>query len=209
MPYTGGGTITWQGSQRPNLPEIVHDDAVMALWDKIMRSIHDDRPLLLTGGVGTGKTVLMGYIDYCLDAKTSRKRRPRNIWLEAPNWWLEAQEYCDDVRSAWNYARQFSDWSDAFSADGIASQAQRLFIDDLGAEAFGGMGMPNPDILGELLRQRYVRQLPTWISTNLSIPQLIQRYGERVISRLCETVDVVQVVGEDRRVAAMRARAGL
>lgn len=205
MSYSTGGTIHWIGSPRPDLKRTEWDEHVLTIWDKVTYSIKTGKPMIITGGIGFGKSSIMGEIDFWLNHRTRRESR-RYPWLEVPNWWVEARDYCTDVRRGWNYARQFSDWNDVFSAEGIAGSCKRLFLDDLGDEPQGGENMPNPEILAELFRQRYVRGLPTWITTNLSVPQIIERYGQRIMSRMIEKVDVIALSGVDRRMKAFQDR---
>ena len=44
-----------------------------------------------------------------------------------------------------------------------------------------------------------MRELPTWLTTNLSLDELRARYTERVFSRLFEKALLVELSGSDRR----------
>jgi hypothetical protein len=66
------------------------------------------------------------------------------------------------------------------------TKAEALVIDDLGAERirsdYGEDWMTSQ--LDLLVDRRYNDMRPTWFTTNLSVEGLIERYGERLISRL-------------------------
>ncbi len=75
-----------------------------------------------------------------------------------------------------------------------------LFIDDLGfepvvANLFGTSGYP----LVEVICYRYDRQLPTFISTNLSKKQVLERYGERFADRFKSMFRVIGFNNESYR----------
>lgn len=207
------GTIRWRGSPRPALPARLEPVAAL---DDVVASIASVRrgapiPLLMRGVVGCGKTTLMAEIDLWLRTKIRRPRvtRAYQAWLDdEPTWWTTADEYLDDVKAGWAYERKYpGDWTPDYSADGIASQVRYLFLDDVGAERDAEFARSAID---GLLRDRHVRRLPTWITTNLDADAIYQRYGERLLSRLMETHVLVTVEGGDRRLAGQeRVRARL
>jgi hypothetical protein len=197
MPFASG-TVYWLGGRRPQLtPELVVDAHNAEAVDAMHRSIATGRPLILSGGIGTGKTTLMAEIDFWLTLRSPSVRAPR-VWLEAPTCWTDVEGYCDDVKRAFGYNDAFDDWGPMYSPQGIAGVVPRLFLDDLGVERATDQ---NLDAVSSLLRERYERQLPTWITTNLSVADMIARYGQRVISRLVETTTIVEIGGRDRRFA--------
>jgi DNA replication protein DnaC len=203
MPFTAG-TIRWHGSPRPSIPSPLLVDAHNRdAMQRVTDSIERDGPIVLLGAVGAGKTTLMAQID----AEFSRKDPApsftslRRYWLSEPNWWTTAEGYVQDVRQGWDFAKQFPDWGPDYSADGIAPRVKRLFLDDLGVESERENAN---EIVSKLLRDRYAAGLSTWVTTNLEIPDLSKRYGERVISRLMEQAAFVRVEGKDRRVPMNR-----
>jgi len=74
-----------------------------------------------------------------------------------------------------------------------------LVIDDLGSEAM----IPNvtEETLFSLLNERGAKHLPTMVTTNLPIANLMERYGERIGSRLIDrgTTQAIQLKGENLR----------
>ncbi len=74
-----------------------------------------------------------------------------------------------------------------------------LLIDDLGAEPmFKNITV---EYLFTLLSERAAARRHTAIATNLSLVQLAERYGERVVSRLLDrsTTEIIRLSGEDLR----------
>ena len=168
-------------------------DRIPALED-VAVSIRDDRPLILTGTVGTGKTTLMAEVDFWTEARNSRRELDARRFPKIPsppafryNLWTAAAEYCEDVKAGFGNAR---------SCERDALGARRLFLDDLGVERDTPQ---NADALITLIAGRHVRELPTWLTTNLSLDELRARYTERVFSRLFEKALLVELSGSDRR----------
>jgi len=52
-----------------------------------------------------------------------------------------------------------------------------------------------------LLNERIVKKRHTVVATNMTPPQIKERYGERIMSRLCDTsvTDSVRLLGKDLR----------
>ena len=81
-----------------------------------------------------------------------------------------------------------------------------LIIDDLGTEPI--MQNITREYLFTLLNERLTQRRHTVIATNLGIPELLNRYGERVFSRLFDTmnVSVTQLKGKDLRMLAGKGK---
>jgi len=78
--------------------------------------------------------------------------------------------------------------------------ADLLVIDDLGNER-------NPPAtfeagLASLLDQRKEKNRPTWIITNETRGDLLNKYGARNFSRIVNAAEVVKITGRDRRIHA-------
>lgn len=184
MPYTTGGSIRWISGVRPKLPSITWDAGNHHVRETLAAAIRDVRSVVLMGPVGVGKTVLMAECEFWLALRFGY----------GSSAWVDAETYADDVRAGWKYASQFKDWSARFSADGIAGRIPMLFLDDLGVEREN-----NVELVVSLLRDRHLRTLPMWVTTNLNLKDLKQRYGERTFSRLCQGAALVELHGDDRR----------
>jgi DNA replication protein DnaC len=71
-----------------------------------------------------------------------------------------------------------------------------LLLDDLGAERTTDFVL---EALESVVDYRYRQQQRTGIATNLTLPQLAERYGNRIISRWIDRGRVVQMTGADYR----------
>lgn len=78
-------------------------------------------------------------------------------------------------------------------------KSELLLIDDLGCEPM--LRNITQEYLFVLLNERLVQRRPTIIATNLTFPQLKERYGERLMSRLADTSlwDHIRLMGKDLR----------
>jgi DNA replication protein DnaC len=122
------------------------------------------------GGVGTGKTMLLGAL-----------HRFFRVHLRDEVLGCGDVVYGSFLCSASKLAK-FDDESQR-----IAATASVLLVDDVGVEpavvsSYGTTSTPLVDVLCE----RYERRRPTVISTNLNAEALRERYGERIHDRMCE-----------------------
>lgn len=157
--------------------------------DRVMETVNKRRSLFLSGTVGTGKThlavALLTSLMECgqtclyvpvpdfltrLRATYNVPRTPATVPTDSENTILAT---CRDV-----------DW---------------LCLDDLGAE--------NPSdwsrqIVYQVINSRYLDDKPMVITSNLSLAALsaATALGERTVSRLRETCDVIVLSGRDRRI---------
>ncbi|MBN2573564.1 MAG: ATP-binding protein [Deltaproteobacteria bacterium] len=134
--------------------------------------------LVLSGGVGTGKTVaaVAWLAEYIRD----------------PAQW---SAFGDDYQSAPYYRGGSLVWTtaadlarmDHYSQEAFdrVAKARRLVVDDLGAEYSDGKGFFG-SLLDELVDARYSGLRPTVITTNLDAPAFAARYGARVVDRVRE-----------------------
>lgn len=146
-------------------------------------NIHRRPWLLMSGGVGTGKTTMLCAI----------------VRLHT----LHGSCMCDGVRRGVD-VMDAGDITTLYTQDYPAFDRMRrspmLAIDDLGVEnvevrSYGNITTP----VTELLSHRYERRLLTIISTNLP-PRIIgERYGERVADRMRECAQVVLFPGPSHR----------
>ncbi len=74
-----------------------------------------------------------------------------------------------------------------------------LLIDDLGCEPM--LKNITQEYLFVLINERIAKKKPTVIATNMTPAQLKERYGERIMSRICDTsvCDSVRLMGRDLR----------
>ena len=79
-----------------------------------------------------------------------------------------------------------------------------LVIDDLGTEAAGSFAATH---LFSILTERDIAKKSTIISTNLSLPELRDRYSDRIFSRVMSNFTVRKLTGPDIRIE-QKVRAG-
>jgi DNA replication protein DnaC len=135
--------------------------------------------LLLMGNVGTGKTVLL-----------------RSLWRYFRAIGRENERFHDRVLGCGDFihgvlldsAVRIARYNEGSVRAAIHAGA--LLIDDLGVEpcevkVYGSASSPTTEVLCE----RYERRNPTVISTNLSVAEIGERYGERLSDRIQEVSD--------------------
>lgn len=119
------------------------------------------RNINIIGGAGTGKTFMLECI-----ANEMLNRNYVVIYKTA----FELNE----LARLYHTGKSF-DFSDLLTAD-------ILLIDDLGTEPI--LKNVTIEYLYNLINTRQVHHLPTFISTNLSLENILSRYDERIFSRL-------------------------
>ncbi|MDD3218735.1 MAG: ATP-binding protein [Lachnospiraceae bacterium] len=90
------------------------------------------------------------------------------------------------------FSREKDDESNAYIFD-----CDLLIIDDLGTE------LTNSFVASQLflcVNERIQRKKPTIISTNLTIDNFIERYSERIFSRISSNYSMLKLIGEDIRI---------
>ena len=142
--------------------------------------------LLLTGSGGLGKTFLLNCIyERVISRGESAVRVTAFRMFEAMR------------------RQHFADGSAEVGFDQLLS-VPLLLIDDLGSEPM--MRNITVEYLFTLLNERIRARRHTLIATNLTAPQLLERYGERVSSRLMDTecTLIMAFAGADVRVKGRR-----
>lgn len=148
----------------------------------------DTLGILLTGNTGLGKTFLL----HCIENRLlDRGFSPICV---------TAYRLFETMRGA-----HFSDEEKRQEFDELV-HCDALLIDDLGTEPI--MQNISREYLFTLLNERLAQRRHTVIATNLSILELKELYGERVFSRLFDTVNVMpaQLKGKDLRMLSGRGR---
>lgn len=136
--------------------------------------------LLLTGGIGTGKTTL---------AKALLRTYLRcDVWLYPPN--IKELTANEAVRIASYYPAR---WEEVLNSE-------FLIIDDIGTEPteVKSYGMAITPIQ-EVLQYRYEKRSKTILTSNLSAEEIASRYGERVADRFKEMFAIIHFTGESWR----------
>lgn len=139
-----------------------------------------DKNVVLSGNTGVGKTHLM----QCMADSIILQKRTVYYSLSHNMLDLLANEYT-----------KYGAITDISGSPFIAADV--LFIDDLGTEPV----MKNlPIYLQLILEERAQRGKPTVVTTNLLPPDIRERYGDRVLSRLfSKTAVSIRMTGKDLR----------
>ena len=144
--------------------------------------------LMLCGTMGNGKTVMgLAIMAVC------RKFRRGSFSGEYPDtfpwpYLVSASEIARLVARAYDPAATARD-----IAIYEELQAEKLLIiDDLGQESIKTYSY-GTDIqpLAEIIRSRYAKRFPTVITTNLTEPQILERYKQLVLDRIHEQYEMV------------------
>lgn len=143
----------------------------------------DYRNLYFYGTVGTGKSFLS-----CCIAKELMDRGYQVIYYSA-------NQLFDKFASYRFRQDMIRDWEDTiFHCD-------LLILDDLATETPGDYVKSK---LFSLLNDRYVAQLPTIISSNVTLNELDEHYSERIFSRIISHYDLLKFTGPDIRIYKKR-----
>lgn len=149
----------------------------------------DGKGIIFLGSVGSGKTRRAEFIANLCDINFISADRIGAIWMECGGdvEFFKEAIYADNSYRKYNYVPPFMN---------------DLIIDDMGIEEKQYQCYGNTlDVMKELIYLRY-NVFPKWrtfFTTNLSKEDLLERYGERCFSRLCEMCGFVPLTHPDRR----------
>lgn len=153
--------------------------------NKCLEFIHDFEQihpnLLMYGPVGTGKSFLSGCI-----GKELLEKGYSVIYFSAAGLFEKMTNNKFDYNKK-EEMKQFE--NDIYKCD-------LLIIDDLGTEFQNNFTASE---FFAILNQRHLNQKSTIISTNLSLIDIVNRYSERVISRIKEWYIICKFIGPDIR----------
>jgi DNA replication protein DnaC len=88
-----------------------------------------------------------------------------------------------------------------YSVSRRCRECDLLIIDDFGEERVTDFVLEE---LERIIDSRYRDKRPIAVSTNLTTSQIIEKYGERAISRWSESCAVVALNGEDHRLGGAK-----
>lgn len=176
-----------------NFIKWAHGDSTMKCIDPVSYKIVPgrlNRGIYIAGNTGSGKSWCLEIMQaYCtawgFKVLWSDDKEPRPLWWRT----IRADALCDE-------------WTEKGSIMAYKKQPM-LGIQDLGNEPQEALYMGNRlDVCRNLIEYRGDKQDEmTFITSNLRINGqiLIDRYGDRVASRLCEMCNYFEIKGKDRR----------
>lgn len=129
---------------------------------------------MLSGNCGTGKTHLL----YAF-------ARQNNVFV---NYIIHNSEFLNNLKA--EFKNNENEVLDYYSSTPV------LFIDDFGVEKTTEWALEQIYLL---LNRRYINCLPIFLTTNLSISELEQKFGKRIVSRLFEMVKFLKIESFDYR----------
>ena len=147
-----------------------------------MESLTNKKGIYFYGSAGTGKT----HILYAL------LKRARIIGMEVEMWNLP--EKLSELKSFYSNNDR-GQLGESSITDEIKTTSI-LFIDDFGAEKVTEW---NGEIMYRLINHRYENMMQTFFASNLSLQELSEKSGDRVVSRIAEMCDIINIDGEDKR----------
>ncbi|MHB8172648.1 MAG: ATP-binding protein [Thermincolia bacterium] len=134
--------------------------------------------LLLTGQVGSGKTYLA-----CCIANTLMDKGVSVVMVVVP-------DLLDEIKATYDQGRSGSDFSEQQLLDS-ARQVDVLILDDLGAHNYTDW---TRNKIFSIINFRMNHQLPTIITSNLSLKELKEYLGERTTSRIIQMCRVYRLM---------------
>lgn len=153
-----------------------------------LKKYHDGSWLFMYGNYGTGKTHLaiagMKKVCYEIAKKTAKEYKEfplsiiRGKTIMNPVYFVKTPELLEEIKSAYEY-------DDVLENDVIGKYKHKQFlvVDDLGSEKPSDW---QQEKIYSILDYRYSKLLPTIITTNCSMNELIERIGQRVVDRIQE-----------------------
>jgi DNA replication protein DnaC len=151
-------------------------DACVAFCDTFSE---DSKGIRLTGNYGCGKTHLTASIIHRL-----AEQGIGGVFVVVP-------ELLRAIRKGYSSPNE-----DADKLVRLTEEAPLLVLDDLGAEK------PSDWVREQLyviINRRYENMLPTIVTTNCTTAELVERLGERTVSRLIEMTDAYKITADDYR----------
>jgi len=169
------------------------DDALPHFAAMIAKSftgeVADGKGFCVQGFTGCGKTKRMELFARLLSVK-----------------FIRAEDMVERIRNnnSPTFLKEISR-TDIYAFDLVPDRYYDLIIDDLGFESEKSNTYGNVrDIMEQVLKERS-NIFPKWkthFTTNLTEPQILSRYGDRIYSRLCEMCHFVTMTNADRRRAS-------
>ena len=141
-----------------------------------------NKGLLITGKYGCGKTAMMNTFHLL-----GKELMPNNfIWFVATS----TLELVDEFESAGNVSKEhfFKKYNNV----------RKIYFDDFGTEEHAS-NYGKKNLMKDILEKRYLNKKKTYLTTNLSLLEIKEKYGPRVFDRLQEQFNILEFPGESFR----------
>lgn len=149
-------------------------DLSESLKKSIQQSIDEHKGLFIYGGTGTGKTHSLYALVNDIEG------------AEVSNFVSLLVEFRDYMQRGLYHEKMVE-----------MTQQKYLFIDDIGSEKTTDFVI---EFLYLVVNKRYENEKRTVLTTNLSLDDFREKYGDRILSRISEMCVLVEMTGEDRRI---------
>jgi DNA replication protein DnaC len=166
----------------------------VGLQRQVIAAGADYHGAIFSGPIGTGKTFAL--------VAAMREPNPKTF-ADCPLF-VDWPEFIGDV-DRWK-ALEITDRDRFDPVRRLCAWRGPLFVDDVGQEQFVESGYRRGEseaLFDQFVNRRTGLDLALWITTNLSIADLRERYGERTSSRLSQHCLLIGICGDDRRLAAV------
>jgi DNA replication protein DnaC len=168
---------------------------------KLFIEAQGGKSFLITGTVGTGKTRLL--LEILLADMLSNFEIIKTVNFDEVYFDKNPQSYIPKVNKKFltvpDVLRKIKDEFDKPVHPSFIDNMMNtdiLYLDDLGTEKASDWVKEQ---LYLVINHRYNYMKSTVITTNLSVSEIAESYGERFASRLVEMCEIIKLVGEDRR----------
>ena len=141
-----------------------------------------DKGILMYGSVGTGKTSLFRIYERLAGALDIKDGYDKKFKIE------KTSNIVLDVRAKENEGFMKQYFNNNYCFDDLGKEPKEVKI-------YGN----SSTIMGDILFNRYDRNVLTHATTNLSAEELLDHYGDRIHSRMHEMFNWVNVTGKDFR----------
>lgn len=142
-----------------------------------------DKGIMLLGGIGTGKTLLMRSMADVL--------RIFEIRIHIVPTYELTEDYSRIGVEA--YSKIY------YNSNDIRVSTEIVIFDDLGAEAIQSHYGQITNVMAEIILRRYDNNVLTFGTSNLDQKTIRKFYGERVWSRMKSMFNFIELQGNDRR----------
>ena len=150
----------------------------------VIKIIDSRKGIYIFGSCGTGKT----HIAYaCTKYFDENKLK---------NWLLNMPELLKLLKDDFREENKLIA-PDNTNLSKILNYRGLLIIDDIGSEKITEWV---EETLYAIVNKRYEDVIPTIFTSNLSPEELTKKYGDRIVSRVVGSCDVVELTGKDKRV---------